>query len=585
MSSDSSGMFINFVLSMLLKKIVVPSGFHDRVKAVKEMLEDDVTGLVDSLTDFAINSANVDFSIETESDEFTKILKKWLNTINIAYNGQIPSGIKPLAKEYLKERWKYSSLPILKISKWTNIGSGVIVPSQMFFLDGESIHAQDKNEKDENLKIVNYDYFLGNTKPDKLDKNVIITKPYCRWYDKYPTPYLIKRGVYHNYKIIQSLKKTETTILDQIIPYMLLIKKGTEGLAKEQIKTYSDPELKAVTEQFQELMDNISSTYLGEKSIKSPVRASNFDEEIKHLIPDLSTIFDGKLFAVAERNILSGLGFIDVVEATSTSRRESILNPKAFIEETKSAVEDFKQIIKELIIQIITKNENHIKYINHDFHICSSPVKGFQTDEFKNQFRLLWERGQVSNQSYAEVVGEIEYKTEVLRREKEAKKGTDYTMYPHLTKNEEGNGLDIPGEKPKKEDDVNGNPINNDKIDDTEKYNIGVSFECECIKCGHKESSDKHCKDLKCSKCGGTMRRIERPGTGQPINSELITAPYKKVNDLPVNVRKKLTPIKQKKWLKRRNYAYLYMLGKTNDKKKAETYAFRVAWSLIKKNK
>lgn len=40
-------------------------------------------------------------------------------------------------------------------------------------------------------------------------------------------------------------------------------------------------------------------------------------------------------------------------------------------------------------------------------------------------------------------------------------------------------------------------------------------YDCECIKCGHKLKSVKHCKDLKCEKCGGQMRRAERPGPGQ----------------------------------------------------------------------
>ena len=40
-------------------------------------------------------------------------------------------------------------------------------------------------------------------------------------------------------------------------------------------------------------------------------------------------------------------------------------------------------------------------------------------------------------------------------------------------------------------------------------------YKCECIDCGHKETTEKHCKDIKCSECGGTMRRVERPGPGQ----------------------------------------------------------------------
>ncbi len=40
-------------------------------------------------------------------------------------------------------------------------------------------------------------------------------------------------------------------------------------------------------------------------------------------------------------------------------------------------------------------------------------------------------------------------------------------------------------------------------------------FECECIECGAVKTSEQHCKDLKCEKCGGQMRRKERPGPGQ----------------------------------------------------------------------
>jgi len=47
------------------------------------------------------------------------------------------------------------------------------------------------------------------------------------------------------------------------------------------------------------------------------------------------------------------------------------------------------------------------------------------------------------------------------------------------------------------------------ETEEKQKYN------CECIECGHKLTSDKHCKDVKCPKCGGTMRRVERPGPGE----------------------------------------------------------------------
>jgi DNA-directed RNA polymerase subunit RPC12/RpoP len=50
------------------------------------------------------------------------------------------------------------------------------------------------------------------------------------------------------------------------------------------------------------------------------------------------------------------------------------------------------------------------------------------------------------------------------------------------------------------------------------------SFECECIECGHTVTSEQHCKDVKCEKCGGQMRRKDRPGPGtaEDLNNKAI---------------------------------------------------------------
>ncbi|MHA1787858.1 MAG: ChaB family protein [Candidatus Helarchaeota archaeon] len=533
MSDNSNqGIFINYLLSMLLKKITVPGDYHSQVKVVKEMLADDVSGLVDSLTDFAVNSASVDFKIETSNDNFTKILKHWVDTINLEYN-QIPTGLSPLAKEYFKERWKGSSFPILKIGGWT-AKNNVILPTKLFFVDGASIYAEDLNVEDKTLKLINYEYYLGKNKlkNNKLDK-AIITKPYSRWYDKYPTPYLIKRGVYHNWKIIKSIKDKETEILDQIIPYLLLIKKGTEGLAVNDIKNYSNDELQGVIKQFQELMDEIKGTDLPNKLVKSPIRATNFDEEIKHLIPDLSTIFNRELFEVAERNILSGLGFIDVVEATSTSRRESVLNPKAFIEEVKAGVSDFKQIIKELVYKIIEKNSSHIKYINSDFYVCSSPVRGFMTDNFKRQIQRLWRSGRLSDQTAVELVAEVDFETEVMRRKRETKRGLETVLYPPVAENREDKGLDIKNLNPDKET----TPDKEDPIE-REEYNIGEE-------------------------------------------EDLVTAPYKEIKELPDKIKNSMTKSLQKVWLKVFNSSY----KKYHNDSKAASVAWEVITKIAEKNK
>lgn len=48
-----------------------------------------------------------------------------------------------------------------------------------------------------------------------------------------------------------------------------------------------------------------------------------------------------------------------------------------------------------------------------------------------------------------------------------------------------------------------------------EDNSLKDKFDCECVDCGHKMKSEKHCNDLKCPECGGQMRRAGRPGPGQ----------------------------------------------------------------------
>jgi len=42
-----------------------------------------------------------------------------------------------------------------------------------------------------------------------------------------------------------------------------------------------------------------------------------------------------------------------------------------------------------------------------------------------------------------------------------------------------------------------------------------AAYKCECLDCGHKLTSKKHCNTIKCPKCDGEMRREKRPGTGR----------------------------------------------------------------------
>jgi len=536
--SDNTGLWFQQVLSLLLKKVVVPTNYHERVKEVKFMLEDDLSGMIDTLTDFAVDSASVDFCIDSKNDNLNEIMNGWLKNINRDFNGQIPSGINALAEEYYKERWKSSSFPVLKISKWERGEGNLVLPSKMFFVDGESIHTPNPKESDgDTVMLGDLEYFIGASEDNPLDKNVVITKPYGRWHDKYPVPFLVKRGVLHNFKLMKSLKEKQIELLDQIIPYLFLVKKGSERLAIDKNVNYSNDQLEKIQEDFQNLLSKMEESTNNDdakSNRKTPMRTTQFDEQIDHLIPDMSTMFEPKLFQQAEQNILAGLGFIDIAEAVSSSRKESVLNPTPFIQDVKQAVKDFRQILSEVLLMIIEKNKSNRKFMNVPMKVCNTPVTAFMTDAFKEKIRQLYDRGRISSQTAVELIAETDFEVEVQRREREAKDGLDETLYPPVTKNQEGTGIDLPGMEPNPETPaIDSEPENqpDSKTDTVEKQNFDVA-------------------------------------------SDLTGAPFETIKALPKAVQSKVELTLQRTWLKVFNQAF--------DQFKNETRAFRIAWGVIR---
>jgi HK97 family phage prohead protease len=65
-------------------------------------------------------------------------------------------------------------------------------------------------------------------------------------------------------------------------------------------------------------------------------------------------------------------------------------------------------------------------------------------------------------------------------------------------------------------------------------------YECECLACGEVVKTTEHCGDIKCPKCGGEMRRKERPGVGK----EAETIVEKKVEEKVIE-KKEETPTRK----------------------------------------
>lgn len=535
-------MDLNSLLESLTSmSITIPKSFHSQVNAIKKMMIDDMSGLVQSLVDFYIDTASsVDYEFHTGNDNLDSILNDWLSSINLDFNGIVPSGVKALAEEYFKERWANSSFICLKILDWKQYGSaksGLLLPSKIVIADGGLIYADIK--ENETIKIDDLpEYYYGNQekeKAEKLDKGVYLYKPFDRWFDIYPVPFLVRRGVLHNYLFIKTIKEKQSDILYKIIDYFLMIKRGTDSMVSNpKLGGYAalNESLKAIKDDMQTLIND-----LAQATNRVPLRITTYDEEIMHMIPEFEKFMKPILISSAEKGILSGLGWIDVPDSAMSSRRESIINPKPAMEEVKKGIRDFKAMLSEIVRLALMKNKKeHTKYASKKPELYNTSIMSFLTKDAKDHLRSLYDRGLLSKQTYLELVGDAVYVIEKFRREKEAKNGDEILMYPPIIVNSESDISDLESVK-------NAEFIENENV-----------------------SEDK--------------KGIEK----QNYQSSLEGSPYKTVNDLPEKVRKNIKSIELKRaFLQAFNNAYNEYLKRYGDKKKAETLAFKTAWSVVKK--
>lgn len=435
-----TGLWEAFISSLFKSgSVSVPGDFHGRCSVIDELLDDDVTGIVSTLVNYAINSASeTKFQIECADETLENLLTLWLERINIQIDG-VPTGLQELSREYYKERWAGSSLILLKYSKWETISIGNVsikVPTILIFMNGASIYIKRSNAK--NFKLGSDRYFLSETMKESTEIPVglgkaIIQKPFDRWHIQYPTPYLIKQGVYRNWKALKLLQAKADEVIAKVLPYLLVLEKGDKDLfAKEGIGA-GENDLQTAVDKFKVWYERYKN-----EGAKLPLAGFPFDQKLTHIIPELNKILSEELYRQGNRAILSGLGFIDVIQGVSSTRKESVLNPKPFIAEVTAGVEGFKAILLDVINSIIIENKyDHRKLFsnNNPLRVVSSPLK-INIEQIIDQLRSAYVYGTITIHTYHEILG-IDHEQEVERMQKEQDNNLRELFYPHLIQNQE----------------------------------------------------------------------------------------------------------------------------------------------------
>ena len=420
-----------------VEAIKIPTEYRSKVLETKKILNDDVSGLLNTMLDFAITSALVEYRVETNNDNLTEVLSNWLKKINSTeeLRGKIPTGLEPLAKEYFRERWKGSSHLLLR-TFWEK-KDGLELPTNMFFVDGEDILVRRKS-KDGAVRLGDETYAIriNGEKELKLPQNkeelIFVQRPYESWGIKEPTPFIIKRGLFRNAKFLALLSSKGEYVVGRALEYLLVLKKGTERLALEgrPEMTYDENDLKGIRDDLKKmLMEKKNET-------GAPLYTTNFDTQLEHFIPDYSKAINDTIYGPIEKRLLAGLGLINIVEGVGATRRESILNPKPFVEEVRQGIRDFKTMLNDIVITIVERNiSSHPKWMNSEIKINNSLVKAFMTDKFLTMLRSMYDRGRLSSRTFVEVVGDLDYDREVKRRQQEKKEKHDKILFPPVIQN------------------------------------------------------------------------------------------------------------------------------------------------------
>lgn len=542
MSAPKSVELIKIVnaLKSLRTNINVPFRFHDRMDKIKLLLGNDKTGMVSTVLDFMTHSATVPMKIETQNENLDKYLQQWQKSVlNSNVSIDVPRGLRELSTEYFRERWK-SSFIALNV-KWGKVrlpdGSQFEVPTRMWLADGSSLSVEG-DPGGLNTKR----YFLGlkasNRKELKNTTNgsILIRKPFNSLYEVFPTPYLVKRGILFNALLKEAIMTKQADVIEAVIPYLLLLKSGTDKLAElEQLA--GEEELRALKDTIVKATEEHDIT----GDLGKLIASLNYDVNIEHLIPDLNKIFSGDITQATDKNLLAGLGLIEL-QGFSSNRQETILNPKVLVEEVKDAVADWASLLEEVMFEMLERNRvKHPKLANNDIRVVPGTIKSFVTEAMRQLLRSLYDRGLLSKKRAVEDLAEMDFEVELDRRDKENRDDLANRMKPPVIQNLEQ------FEDPELED--------QDKKPDTPEADNFNNAILEHF--GRKKKKKK--KDKKYSE----------------ENEDFITAPFDSIDELPDQIKDSLPVPAQLLFLKVFNESF-----EKNDGD--ESRAFADAWAVVK---
>ncbi|GEM_PF-2076805 len=521
--------------------IKVSNKYHEQMKQVNDLLNNDRTAIISPIMDFMIRAANVPIDFDATKTGMVELLNYWKENVNKDVNIDIPWGLRSVSEQYYRERWTSSFIVLRMIWEKYN---GYLLPMKMWFLDGANVYATNKENRLDTVK-----YYIRKISENNLLDNtdttsVLIRKPYNQQYKLYPMPYLVKRGALdHALRKIKVIEH-QNKMLVTSFPYQLLLKLGSPELTSKNIVPQPQDFKDIATKYEDESKKDKSSAVVG---------AYPYHFKIEELIPDFGKILDEKITKPIDQALLSAMGMIEL-KGFSSTREEAILNPKVLVEEVEDAVLDYKDLLQTVVKMIQEKNSS--KYnVNDKAIVQPGVIKAFLTKDDKALIRSWYDRGLVGDKSGLENTTGLLFERQVKERDRERKEKLDLRMFPRVVQNLD-NG----------QNDTSNNTTPDDKKKNTPEV---VNY----------KNATQIQEDV--DKANQAMDELEDDlitELGEVIEKELgeyLEAPYSKTSELPDSVKNNMGNRLQKIFMQVVNNAL-----KNGD---SEEIAFKKAWATISK--
>ena len=434
--NPNSDLYFKQLISRLLNgagtKINVPVDFAHRQEKIVELLDNDYTGIVKTIVEFMISTGSVNMNFVTDNTNLTKALQDWANhKLNAKISLDIPSGLKALTTQYMRERWT-SSFIVLNIL-WGEI-NGLTLPSKMWFSDGGQVIVGGDEDALNGKK-----YFLGNVDNQirSTDKHtILIRKPFNSWYVGYPTQYLVGKGVIYNALLKKALISKQADVIEEMIPYILALRAGDATLLAKNMMGDIQKQLGDVKDSLKQAKRNQKyRTDEGDMILKG-----RYDLNLEHIMPDLTKLFNDTIVKPVNNDLLCGLGLVEL-QGFSSDRQEAILNPKVLVEEILNGVADFQALMEEVLDIVQEKNsELHPKQMGQDIRVVPGVVKAFLTQDMRKLIKDYTNTGELAIEDSFEALPQgFDFEISKKRRQQEQDNGDEDLFFPRVILNQDSN--------------------------------------------------------------------------------------------------------------------------------------------------